>query len=152
MSQVLPSFWSLPAEQVLDQLKSGSQGLSRQEARQRLSEYGANKLRIGRLGTTDEQGLKERSLRGECLWAAAFSLYEFSQNSSATYSDHCGDKCGADGGMVTRSTSCQNPNFSVCFISPTPPLIVQFANNIRCYPNPDDMFREEFRLYTPTFS
>jgi len=55
MSQVLPSFWSLPAEQVLDQLKSGSQGLSRQEARQRLSEYGANKLRIGRLGTTDEQ-------------------------------------------------------------------------------------------------
>ncbi|MCL1470545.1 magnesium-translocating P-type ATPase [Argonema antarcticum] len=45
MPQVLPSFWHLPAEQVLQQLKSGLQGLSRQEAQQRLSEYGANSLK-----------------------------------------------------------------------------------------------------------
>ena len=45
MPQVLSSFWNLPAEQVLDQLKSSSQGLSPQEAQQRLSKYGANSLK-----------------------------------------------------------------------------------------------------------
>ena len=52
MPQALPSFWSLPAEQVLQQLKSSSQGLSRQEARQRLSEYGANSLKQKRQSNT----------------------------------------------------------------------------------------------------
>jgi Mg2+-importing ATPase len=41
----IPSFWNLPAEQVLHQLKTSAQGLSRQEAQQRLSEYGANSLK-----------------------------------------------------------------------------------------------------------
>ena len=45
MPPVLPSFWNLPAEQVLHQLKTSSQGLSRPEAQQRLSEYGANRLK-----------------------------------------------------------------------------------------------------------
>jgi len=45
MPQALSSFWSLSAEQVLQQLKSSHQGLSRQEAQQRLSEYGANSLK-----------------------------------------------------------------------------------------------------------
>ncbi|MFE1744855.1 magnesium-translocating P-type ATPase [Coleofasciculus sp. H7-2] len=45
MPQVLPSFWNLPAEQVLHQLKSTPQGLSRQEAQQRLTQYGANSLK-----------------------------------------------------------------------------------------------------------
>jgi len=45
MPQVLSSFWSLPPQQVLQQLKSNSQGLSRQEAQQRLTQYGANSLK-----------------------------------------------------------------------------------------------------------
>lgn len=45
MPQVLSLFWSLPAEQVLHQLKSSLQGLSRQEAQQRLTQYGANSLK-----------------------------------------------------------------------------------------------------------
>lgn len=39
------TFWSLPADQVLTQMKSTTAGLSRQEAQQRLSEYGANSLK-----------------------------------------------------------------------------------------------------------
>ena len=45
MSQVSPSFWNLPAEQVLQQIESNSQGLSRQEAQKRLIQYGANSLK-----------------------------------------------------------------------------------------------------------
>ncbi|MCY7282367.1 MAG: magnesium-translocating P-type ATPase, partial [Cyanobacteria bacterium CAN_BIN43] len=45
MPQILPSFWNLPTEQVLQQLKSSLQGLSRQEAQQRLAKYGANSLK-----------------------------------------------------------------------------------------------------------
>ena len=45
MPEPLSSFWNLPIEQVLDRLKSRVQGLSRQEAQQRLSEYGANSLK-----------------------------------------------------------------------------------------------------------
>jgi P-type Mg2+ transporter len=52
MLQVLPSFWSLPAEQVLQQLKSSPQGLSRQEAQQRLIQYGANSLKQKRQSHT----------------------------------------------------------------------------------------------------
>ncbi|QHG16426.1 magnesium-translocating P-type ATPase [Nostoc sp. ATCC 53789] len=52
MPQVIPSFWSLPAEQVLDQLKSSHQGLSRQEAQQRLTQYGANSLKQKRQSST----------------------------------------------------------------------------------------------------
>ena len=52
MPQVLPSFWSLPAEQVLQQLKSSPQGLSCQEAQQRLIQYGANSLKQKRQSHT----------------------------------------------------------------------------------------------------
>ena len=45
MSQVSPSFWNLPAEQVLQQIESNPQGLSSQEARKRLIQYGANSLK-----------------------------------------------------------------------------------------------------------
>ena len=45
MPEPLSSFWNLPIEQVLDRLKSRVQGLSRQEAQQRLSQYGANSLK-----------------------------------------------------------------------------------------------------------
>jgi Mg2+-importing ATPase len=45
MPQVLFSFWSLSAKQVLHQLNSSPQGLSSQEARQRLLQSGANSLK-----------------------------------------------------------------------------------------------------------
>ncbi len=45
MPQVSPSFWNLPAEQVLQQIESTPQGLSRQEAQKRLIQYGANSLK-----------------------------------------------------------------------------------------------------------
>jgi Mg2+-importing ATPase len=48
----LDSFWSLPTEQALHQLKSRPQGLSRQEAEQRLIEYGANSLKQKRQSHT----------------------------------------------------------------------------------------------------
>lgn len=38
-------FWSLPTDQVLQQTHSTTSGLSRQDAKQRLSEYGANSLK-----------------------------------------------------------------------------------------------------------
>lgn len=44
MPQVLASFWNLSTEQVLLQLKSTPQGLSHQEAQERLIQYGANSL------------------------------------------------------------------------------------------------------------
>jgi P-type Mg2+ transporter len=45
MPQNLSSFWALSVEQVLDQLESSPQGLSRQEVQQRLVKYGANRLK-----------------------------------------------------------------------------------------------------------
>lgn len=40
-----PPFWSLPTPQVLQQTRSTVAGLSRQEAKERLSEHGANSLK-----------------------------------------------------------------------------------------------------------
>jgi len=45
MNPQLSTFWSLPTEQVLQQMRSTTAGLSRQDAKQRLSEYGANSLK-----------------------------------------------------------------------------------------------------------
>ncbi|MEA5573703.1 magnesium-translocating P-type ATPase [Calothrix sp. UHCC 0171] len=45
MNPQLSTFWSLPTEQVLQQMHSTISGLSRQDAKQRLSEYGANRLK-----------------------------------------------------------------------------------------------------------
>ncbi|HEY9599347.1 MAG TPA: magnesium-translocating P-type ATPase [Cyanophyceae cyanobacterium] len=42
---IQPTFWSLPTEQVLQQTHSTAAGLSRQDAKQRLSDYGANSLK-----------------------------------------------------------------------------------------------------------
>ena len=39
------TFWSLPTDQVLQQMHSTTAGLSRQDAKQRLSEFGANSLK-----------------------------------------------------------------------------------------------------------
>ena len=39
------TFWSLSSKQVLQQTHSAATGLSRQDAKQRLSEYGANSLK-----------------------------------------------------------------------------------------------------------
>jgi magnesium-transporting ATPase (P-type) len=44
----LATFWSLSADQVLQQTGSSPTGLSSPEAKQRLSEYGANSLRRSR--------------------------------------------------------------------------------------------------------
>ena len=52
MPLTLLAFWSLPTEQVLRQLKSSPQGLSRQEAQQRLIDYGANSLKQKRQSHT----------------------------------------------------------------------------------------------------
>ncbi|MEY2833427.1 MAG: hypothetical protein RLZZ574_2686, partial [Cyanobacteriota bacterium] len=52
MPQVLSSFWNLPAEQILHQLKSRLQGLSSQEAQQRLIQYGSNNLKQKRQSNT----------------------------------------------------------------------------------------------------
>ncbi|HEY9640192.1 MAG TPA: magnesium-translocating P-type ATPase [Coleofasciculaceae cyanobacterium] len=41
----LSLFWSLPTDQVLQQVRATAQGLSPQDAQKRLSEYGANSLR-----------------------------------------------------------------------------------------------------------
>jgi len=48
----LSAFWSLPTEQVLCQLNSRPEGLSHQEAQQRLIEYGANSLKQKRQSHT----------------------------------------------------------------------------------------------------
>lgn len=52
MPQVLTSFWNLSTEQVLLQLKSTPQGLSHQEAQERLIQYGANSLQQRRQSHT----------------------------------------------------------------------------------------------------
>ncbi len=45
MNSKLWTFWSLPADRVLTQVKSTPAGLSTQDAKQHLSEYGANSLK-----------------------------------------------------------------------------------------------------------
>ncbi|MEH1932273.1 MAG: magnesium-translocating P-type ATPase [Nostoc sp.] len=45
MNPQLSAFWSLPTDQVLQQTHSTTAGLSRQDAKQRLSKYGANSLK-----------------------------------------------------------------------------------------------------------
>jgi P-type Mg2+ transporter len=45
MNPQLSTFWSLPTDQVLQQTHSTTAGLSRQDAKQRLSKYGANSLK-----------------------------------------------------------------------------------------------------------
>ncbi|MEA5505372.1 magnesium-translocating P-type ATPase [Halotia wernerae UHCC 0503] len=45
MNPQLSTFWSLPTEQVLQQTHSTIAGLSREDAKQRLSKYGANSLK-----------------------------------------------------------------------------------------------------------
>lgn len=45
MNPQLSTFWSLPADRVLAQVKSTTAGLSSQDAKQHLSEYGANSLK-----------------------------------------------------------------------------------------------------------
>src|ERR1043165_7422119 len=48
MDQPLPTFWSLPAAQVLEQLGSASQGLTTAQAVGALARYGPNALRATR--------------------------------------------------------------------------------------------------------
>lgn len=38
------SFWSIPAQQQLENLAATAQGLSTEEAKRRISQYGANRL------------------------------------------------------------------------------------------------------------
>ncbi|MEH1946522.1 MAG: magnesium-translocating P-type ATPase [Nostoc sp.] len=45
MNPQLSTFWSLSTDQVLQQMHSTTAGLSRQDAKQRLSEFGANSLK-----------------------------------------------------------------------------------------------------------
>jgi len=45
MNPQLSTFWSLPTDRVLTQVKSTTAGLSSQDAKQHLSEYGANSLK-----------------------------------------------------------------------------------------------------------
>ncbi|MBN3927664.1 magnesium-translocating P-type ATPase [Nostoc sp. NMS4] len=45
MNPQLSTFWSLSTDQVLQQMHSTTSGLSRQDAKQRLSEFGANSLK-----------------------------------------------------------------------------------------------------------
>ncbi len=45
MNPQLSNFWNLSADQVLAQLQSTSQGLSTEDAKQRLIKYGANSLK-----------------------------------------------------------------------------------------------------------
>ena len=52
MPPVMPTFWNLPTEKVLQQLNSTAQGLSPQEAKQRLMQFGANSLKQQRQSNT----------------------------------------------------------------------------------------------------
>lgn len=45
MLPVIPSFWNLSTDRLLQQIESNIQGLSRQEAHKRLLQYGANSLK-----------------------------------------------------------------------------------------------------------
>jgi Mg2+-importing ATPase len=52
MSQPLASFWSASADQVFKQLQTSQQGLTSDEAQQRLKRYGANLLKPKKQATT----------------------------------------------------------------------------------------------------
>ncbi len=52
MSQRSPGFWSVPATELLRQLRSTPDGLSGEEARQRLARHGANLLKPGKKSDT----------------------------------------------------------------------------------------------------
>ena len=45
MNPQLSNFWNLPADQVLVKVQSTPQGLSSEDAKQRLTQYGANSLK-----------------------------------------------------------------------------------------------------------
>ena len=45
MNSQLSTFWNLSADQIFVQVQSTPQGLSSEEAKQRLSKYGANSLK-----------------------------------------------------------------------------------------------------------
>jgi Mg2+-importing ATPase len=45
MTEIIPSFWNLPTEKLLEQLHSSPQGLTTPESQKRLIQYGANSLK-----------------------------------------------------------------------------------------------------------
>lgn len=45
MNKIIPSFWNLPTEKLLEQLHSSPQGLTTPESQKRLIQYGANSLK-----------------------------------------------------------------------------------------------------------
>ena len=45
MNPQLSNFWNLPADQVLVKVQSTPKGLSSEDAKQRLTQYGANSLK-----------------------------------------------------------------------------------------------------------
>lgn len=59
MSQPLASFWSASADQVFKQLQTSQQGLTSDEAQQRLKRYGANLLKAKKQATMCEQCSRE---------------------------------------------------------------------------------------------
>ena len=52
MNKILPSFWNLPTETLLEQLHSSPQGLTTSESQKRLIQYGANSLKQKRKSHT----------------------------------------------------------------------------------------------------
>ena len=52
MNKILPSFWNLPTEKLLEQLHSSPQGLTTPESQKRLIQYGANSLKQKRKSHT----------------------------------------------------------------------------------------------------
>lgn len=52
MDKILPSFWNLPTEKLLEQLNSSPQGLTTSESQKRLIQYGANSLKQKRKSHT----------------------------------------------------------------------------------------------------
>lgn len=52
MNKIIPSFWNLPTETLLEQLHSSPQGLTTSESQKRLIQYGANSLKQKRKSHT----------------------------------------------------------------------------------------------------
>ena len=52
MNKIIPSFWNLPTEKLLEQLHSSPQGLTTSESQKRLIQYGANSLKQKRKSHT----------------------------------------------------------------------------------------------------
>jgi Mg2+-importing ATPase len=52
MNKIIPSFWNLPTEKLLEQLHSSPQGLTTPESQKRLIQYGANSLKQKRKSHT----------------------------------------------------------------------------------------------------